>query len=354
MCLSVDGIFALRLYIVLNWLFSPEVLVIVPYALVFGGLDGLGLEMASALMITQVICAFLKRFVWRTRPYRQFAGAKQEDGFRAKKVVPRFGSSFPCTSVCYSVTFAYMGVYAAKYFVPSNCYFWWLPFPPLLMTPITAFSRVSLGLNYPSDCLLGTLISTMLMFATSFNYKTALFGCPACAYGGCYSWYPSKIKDLGSLDTYYAMNNSYTLLLVPIFFPIAVFLLIRRPFEAYRKLHIASAFFLSTFLFSSSCLCPSASNGFQALNHPTETSLMGGSIGFAIGMISSVIGYSSDRGERGAWKRQVIANIVSFWILFLPLIVFRIYYLGQPSLSPPLTRFEEWSKLRSMFDCESK
>jgi hypothetical protein len=192
------------------------------------------------------------------------------------------------------------------------------------------------------------------MFATSFNYKTALFGCPACAYGGCYSWYPTEIKDLSSLDTYNAMNNAYVLLLVPIIFPIAVIFLMRRPFEVYRKLHIASAFFLSTFLFSSSCLCPGSSNGFQALNHPTQTSILGGSIGFGIGMVSSVIGYSSDRGERGAWKRQVIANIGSFWILFVPLIVFRVYYLGQPNLSPPLTRFEEWSKLRSVFDCESK
>jgi hypothetical protein len=149
------------------------------------------------------------------------------------------------------------------------------------------------------------------------------------------------------------MNNAYFLILVPVVFPIAVFFLIRRPFEVYRKLHIASAFFLSTFLFSSSCLCPSDSNGFQALNHPTETSVMGGGIGFAIGFLSSLIGYSSDRGERGAWKRQVLANIASFWILFAPLIVFRVYYLGQPSLSPPLTAFENWKTLRSSFDCES-
>ena len=342
---------ALRLYIFLNWLFSPEVLVIVPYSLVFAGLDGLGLELASALMITQAICAFLKRFVWRTRPYRTFAGDKPEDGFRAKKIVARFGSSFPCTSVCYSVTFAYMGVYAAKYYVPSTCYFWWLPLPPLLMTPITAFSRISLGLNYPSDCLLGTTLSTALMFATSFNYKTTLFGCPACAYGGCYSWYPSKITDLGSMSTYNAMNKAWILILVPIIFPICVFLLIRRPFEVYRKLHIASAFFLSTFMFSTTSLCPGAGNNFQALNHPTETSIMGGAIGFGIGMVASVIGYSSDRGERGAWKRQVIANVVSFWILFVPLMVFRVYYMGTPKLSPPQTRFEDWSTLRSVFDC---
>ncbi len=81
---------------------------------------------------------------------------------------------------------------------------------------------------------------------------------------------------------------------------------------------------------------------------------MGGCIGFAIGMVSSVIGYSSDRGERGAWKRQVLANIASFWILFVPLLVFRIYYLGQSNLSPPQTAFEDWKNLRSAFDCEQK
>jgi hypothetical protein len=192
----------------------------------------------------------------------------------------------------------------------------------------------------------------MLMFATSFNYKTALFGCPACAFGGCYSWYPTKITDLGSMSTYTAMNNPHFLLIVPVVFPIAVFLLLRRPFEVYRKLHIASAFFLSTFLFSSACLCPGLGNEFQALNHPTKASILGGSIGLCIGMVASVIGYSSDRGERGAWKRQVVANIISFWVLFVPLLVFRIYYLGRPEYSPPNTRFEDWSKLRSAFDCE--
>ncbi|SDZ29826.1 undecaprenyl-diphosphatase [Evansella caseinilytica] len=115
-----------------------------------GSWKAVSLQSAAALCVSHVIVALLKRKVWRKRPYLIV-----DQAFVIHN--PLEDSSFPSghTTAIFSLLTPYM-LYSPIFL------------PVLLPVAIlVGISRISIGLHYPSDVLIGALIGTTTALAAA-------------------------------------------------------------------------------------------------------------------------------------------------------------------------------------------
>ena len=110
-----------------------------------------------------VVSQIAKRFVWRSRPWMVA---------RAKLVMRTKTSSFPSRavtcSVCYVVIFY---VVAWNEMFAGLTFQWWMCFILPISVLLSSFSRVQLGVHYPSDCLFGSIqVRSFLLSFLSLSF----------------------------------------------------------------------------------------------------------------------------------------------------------------------------------------
>lgn len=109
------------------------------------------IEAAVALTISHLPVAFFKKRYARERPYLSIPGVMTVDS-------PLEDHSFPSghTTAIFSVTMPYM------IHMPMSC------FILLPLASLIGFSRIYLGLHYPSDVLVGALLGISSVFLVDF------------------------------------------------------------------------------------------------------------------------------------------------------------------------------------------
>eukprot|EP01127_Copromyxa_protea_P021744 TRINITY_DN7569_c0_g1_i2.p1 TRINITY_DN7569_c0_g1~~TRINITY_DN7569_c0_g1_i2.p1 ORF type:complete len:284 (+),score=30.53 TRINITY_DN7569_c0_g1_i2:91-852(+) len=193
LCQTPRGNFFFLLSHFFTALVAIEYIVALPILLFILGFDHMG---SKCLYIGMVLCFFSqvpKRFVWRYRPYMAY---RAEERQRDKT------SSFPSRAVACSVVYAYVVNIFVMFYTESKEISWWM-FLLMVVCPILAsFSRINLGVHYPSDCLCGAILGLTVCTVANGFYQLDKNICGECydppdySLGVCYAGGP--IKELSS------------------------------------------------------------------------------------------------------------------------------------------------------------
>ena len=140
--LSSYGVIVMAVYFVIMLIWDKRKIFPIASACVVGGLMG------------QYITSYLKHLVKRPRPFLEISA-----------LVPLHRSksySFPSghTVLAFSVAFIAYRILQKKYSIPALC-----------IAALVAFSRLYMGVHYPTDILGGICIGYLVGFITEFLYK---------------------------------------------------------------------------------------------------------------------------------------------------------------------------------------
>jgi len=144
------------------------------------GFDHLSRWFIISGIITAIIAQFPKRFLFRKRPYMEK---------RALQIGKDDTSSFPSRAVVCGVVYSFAAVYAYNAHhgtVDSGSIYQFIVFP-ILGGLAASFSRIHLGVHYPSDCVCGLILGYMIALSSlAISHLPNIFGCPSCGDGSCY------------------------------------------------------------------------------------------------------------------------------------------------------------------------
>jgi len=161
-----------------------------------------------------------KRFLFRRRPYmvgRALPSGKLDT------------SSFPSRAVTCSVVYAFTAIYCYNYHVsvinlrPSDA-FGYISGAILILLAFfsSSFARIHLGAHYPSDCIGGLVLGSVISLTSYIVFQFPnIFGCPSCYADQCY---PSSWANNSMLPTNFQLQNEA--LAVTVSFAVGFFLVL--------------------------------------------------------------------------------------------------------------------------------
>lgn len=106
---------------------------------------------------------------------------------RAAKVRRDATSSFPSRAVTCAVVYAFAVCYLLQEYWLGWGFAWWMPLLFVGSALLASLARVSLGVHYPSDCLLGVVQGGVIVALSLGAFHVDAIGCESCATGKCYS-----------------------------------------------------------------------------------------------------------------------------------------------------------------------
>mmetsp|Transcript_12873 Transcript_12873/g.11000 ORF Transcript_12873/g.11000 Transcript_12873/m.11000 type:complete len:265 (+) Transcript_12873:67-861(+) len=158
------------------------------------GLDFLGEWLMTIGFVVALLAQFPKRFIFRYRPFMQG---------RALKLSHDKTSSFPSRAVVCSVVYAYAAVICYDYYYAVEHPEGDKPLGVagvatviILSAFLSSFSRIHLGVHYPSDCVVGFFFGILICIVSEYVFKVGnIFGCPSCYDNQCYPTDPHYLMD---------------------------------------------------------------------------------------------------------------------------------------------------------------
>lgn len=194
---------------------------------------------------------------------------------------------------------------------------------PILITIsalMTSFSRINLGVHYPSDCLFGVLQGLLCCFVGLAFYSLHLVVCPSCAqkvhtYSSCYAQQSPGfvLHDLSQF-------NWILLLLLTVVCILASIVLVVRPINFYTKFHHIFGMILPCEVFQLCVLCkPLSLDGETALanskvSYPSLHTVL---IALSSGTILTLVGIKAGKGNMSVlifmFMYLTVFGLLFFW-----------------------------------------
>jgi len=262
-----------------------------------------------------LLSQILKRFMWRFRP---FMAHRAEERHRART------SSFPSRAVACGVVYCYIVVYTDLYFEKHTSVEWWMYLLFFIIPPVISFSRINLGVHYPSDCIAGALLGVFVCIIGKFIWLLDYTGC-SCgnSLAICYAT-GGPIQEISpkTMDkvNYWVLSG---VALAQVLFSAAMVI---KPLQFWVKFGSVFGFLLPALTFRLVFLCPAGPNGgslgppFVTTSTPNWWSYL-----YAIGVCSfgMALGYKLQ-------KRCNFILFICYWIFFTAaIVVWRLFHLGK-------------------------
>jgi len=279
-----------------------------PFILYVLGFDGLATELSYLMLLLALFSQIPKRFIWRFRPYM----AKRALKIRKKETAVT--SSFPSRAVTCAVVYAFVIIYAYLYKIRFQID-WWMPILLLGFTILSSFSRVNLGVHYPSDCVAGFFQGVIVCVLGTLFFHADTLGCFSCFDSKCYSTDPqTTIDGVNFFNTFPFIVLVVSLCIATIITVISVI----KPIDFWQKCDRVYGMLLPGIIFQLTCLCPHTSG--TSIAHPTHSVPWYGYF-YAFGFV----GIATLLQFKNNGKFPILVFLLSFVILYTALLVWRLW-----------------------------
>ncbi|PRP80258.1 hypothetical protein PROFUN_12197 [Planoprotostelium fungivorum] len=166
-------------------IFAIEIGFALPFVLFVSGWDALATELTYLMLFLGLLSQIPKRFLWRHRPYMVNRAYKMRGDKEGAKT-----SSFPSRAVTCATVYSFFLCYVYNHLYNKDVNYssdlfiqWWMPIFVGACVLLSSWSRISLGVHYPSDCIFGFLQGCVVsVVATVLHnlHKTGAYWCSSC------------------------------------------------------------------------------------------------------------------------------------------------------------------------------
>jgi len=241
--------------------------VVAPFILFVFGWDDVATEVTYLILVTAFCSQIPKRFVWRYRPYV----VGRAEGRRKDKT-----SSFPSRAVTCGVVYAYAVCrgFAHRYHIEGLP--WYVPLAMVVFGLMAGFSRIHLGVHYPSDAIIGGMLGGVYSLLGTTIYKLVVSGCGSCSQldKGCYGkpHIPGQENpSVGILSTSNVADVSFLVFCVGTTLACIIYVVcVDPPVSFWKKCDLVFGMLLACIVFQTTFLCPGVARPTKALPDPPE------------------------------------------------------------------------------------
>eukprot|EP01119_Soliformovum_irregulare_P012729 TRINITY_DN3326_c0_g1_i1.p1 TRINITY_DN3326_c0_g1~~TRINITY_DN3326_c0_g1_i1.p1 ORF type:complete len:398 (-),score=62.20 TRINITY_DN3326_c0_g1_i1:22-1215(-) len=289
-----------------------------PFIFFVLGWDGLATEISYLMLLLSFISQIPKRFVWRWRPYMVWRAQKT----RRKETAVT--SSFPSRAVTcgavYSFVVGYAYIYQYQRFsTDSNVTLaiqWWMPLLILLLTLLSSFARINMGVHYPSDCLAGFLQAILVCVVGTALWHVDTLGCASCFTDACYSPVGSPLE----IDGAHLHRINWLSLGIGIAVSILIYIVsVVKPIDFWGKCNRVYGMLFPGVLFQVVFLCGRTSVTSLAPPPPPPW--------YALFYALAFVGIGTAIGLKGKGKLSFVSFVLTFVLLFSGLVLWRLVLL---------------------------
>jgi len=197
---------------------------------------------------------------------------------------------------------------------------WWGIMWILLAVLITSFSRIRLGVHYPSDCFTGFLQGVLASVIGSFLYHKGAIGCGDCRINECYI----DKNDTSAITVLTFKTNFDFLLFFGLFVAVILITIIAiiRPLHLWDKCDHVFGMLFPCLIFRFTFLCYPLNKQKSALPEPSDWEWYSVVLGLVVVAIATFVGVKSKKGHFQLW-----VFIALFISLYSILAVWRLYFI---------------------------
>jgi len=184
---------------------------------------------------------------------------------------------------------------------------------------ISSFSRINLGVHYPSDCVAGFLQGLLVCIIGTVFWVGDTFGCKSCKYLECYSLNDNTTFTFDSLGHI----NIVMLLFILLFSALIPVASVIKPIDFWNKCDRVYGMLFPGIAFQLLFLCPNSTKEGFSLAPPPHVQWYDFLFAF------TVVGIATGIGIRFQGRRPALVYIILYISLFFSLVLWRLNGSGR-------------------------
>jgi len=191
-----------------------------------------------------------------------------------------------------------------------------MPILVIIFTVLSSFSRVNLGVHYPSDCVGGFFQGIIVCVLGTLFFHANTLGCYSCFDSHCYSKNPQTIIDgLNFFHKFPFIVLVVALCIATIITAVSVI----KPIDFWQKCDRVYGMLFPGIIFQLTCLCPHTSG--TSIAHPGPIPWYGYFYAFGFVGIATGLQYKNNG------RYPILVFLLSFVILYTALLSWRLWIL---------------------------